>query len=118
MKQLLALAVGFAVSISAAQAEIAEAEYFNSAAHVSGLVHTEREPRAKKFFYLMPGRIKFYHYEWVMPDGSKRVKVEEQKRVGVQDMRPLKESNPNLAFGLPVLQQLWLATLNVVTAVK
>jgi hypothetical protein len=90
----------------------AQAEDINKAAHISALVHTERDKRAKKFLYLVPGKIKFYHYEWVMPDGSTLIKVEAHKMPGVYDRRDLKESHPNVAMTLPVVQQLLLAGIN------
>lgn len=102
------IALSFAFMMLPARAQ----ETLNKAAHISALVHCEREPRAKKFLYLIPGRVKFYHYEWVMPDGSTVIKVESHKMPGVYDRRTLVESHPNWAIGLPIAQQIFLAGMN------
>lgn len=96
-------------------AQAQESDTLNKAAHISALVHCEREPRAKKFLYLVPGKIKHYHYEVVMPDGSTVVKVQDYKMPGVYDRRELKESHPNIAIALPAVQQFLLAGINAGT---
>lgn len=93
-------------------------ENINKAAHISALVHCERAPRSKKLLCLLPGKIKQYHYEWIMPDGSTATKVVPEKMPGVYDRRELRESHPNLAIALPVLQQLFLGGLNITNLIR
>lgn len=96
---LKALSLALLFSCSAAWAAD-----LNKAAYRTALIHTERDPRAKKFFWLMPGKIVRWHYEWVMPDGSTVTKVEETHLDNVPDRRPLRESHPNLAIIVPATQ--------------
>lgn len=117
MKKILALAFCFVASTSSANADEQEAT-INKAAHVSGLVHCEREKRLKRYLWLKPGRIKFYHYEMVMPDGSTIVKVQDYKIAGVYDRRPFRESNPNLAIALPILNLGLQAGMNATNTLK
>lgn len=78
----------------------------NKAAHLTALVHTTREKRSWKSLKLLPGKIDKYYYEWVMPDGTVRIKIESHPLTteGVADRRPLSESHPNVQAALTVLQ--------------
>lgn len=70
----------------------------NNAAHLTALIHTTRAPRSWKYLKLWPGKIEKYYYEWVMPDGTVRIKIESHPLTdeGVADRRPLSESRPNV----------------------
>jgi hypothetical protein len=70
----------------------------NNAAHLTALIHTTRQPRSWKTGFMLPGKVEKYYYEWVMPNGEVRVKVESHPLTdqGVADRRPFSESHPNL----------------------
>ncbi|MBX9937667.1 MAG: hypothetical protein K2Y32_00355 [Candidatus Obscuribacterales bacterium] len=78
----------------------------NNAAHLTALVHTTRAPRSWKSLKILPGKIEKYYYEFVMPDGTVRIKVQSHPLTaeGVADRRPLSESHPNVQATLTVLQ--------------
>lgn len=98
--------------------ETQHAKQINTAAHMTALIHTDRDKRAKKFLWLKPGKIIKWHYEWVMPDGSTVTKVEDHKLADVYDRRCLKETNPNAAIALPILQAVLNTGMNTVTAMR
>lgn len=117
-KIILLVLSAFLISTCAAQAD--EEAPLNNAAHLTALIHTTREKRSWKWLYLKPGKIDKYYYEWVMPNGEVRVKIETSPLTnqGVADRRPLSESHPNLnaaivagqtlgAVGGPSLARLW-----------
>jgi len=81
----------------------AHAEDMNPETRLTALIHTERAKRDKKFFCLVPGKIIKWHYELVMKDGTTKTKTFDKEIKGVYDRRPLRESHPNSAIVLPIL---------------
>lgn len=117
-EKVIAIACGLLLAVPAAAAE--EEAPLNNAAHLTALVHTTRKGRSWKTGFLLPGKIDKYYYEWVMPNGEVRIKIESHPLTdeGVADRRPLSESHPNLnaaivagqtlgAMGGPSLARLW-----------
>lgn len=82
---------------------VAQAEDLNQGIQLSTLIHTPRAKRSKKYFWLVPGKITSWHYQYVMPDGTTRIKIEDHKIEGVYDGRDLRESHPNAAIIMPTL---------------
>lgn len=117
-KLILSLMASLMVAFPPALAD--EEAPLNNAAHLTALIHTTRAKRSWRSLYLIPGKIDKYYYEWVMPNGEVRVKIESHPLTseGVADRRPLSESHPNLnaaivagqtlgAMGGPSLARLW-----------
>lgn len=120
MQKKLITALLLALLAMPASAQDDPAAPLNNAAHLTALIHTTRQPRSWKTGFLLPGKIDKWYYEWVMPDGTVRVKIESHPLTdeGVADRRPLSESHPNLnaaivagqtlgAMGGPSLARLW-----------
>ena len=82
----------------------AQESTFNNVAHLAGLIHVDREPRAKKFFWIKPGKVRFWYYQWILEDGSTKTKVETHQVKQAPDLRPLRESHPNISLLLPTFQ--------------
>ena len=112
MPYLLILFAALCISITAARADempTSPNETINKVSHLSALVRTDRKARSWKTFKLMPGKVTYWYYEWILADGSKVTKVTNQKIKGVPDLRPLKESHPNLAIVVPTVTALGAA---------
>ena len=82
----------------------------NKAPHLASLVRTDRAPRSWKTLWLVPGKPKFYYYEWVEMDGSIATKVETSPIKGVPDCRIFSDSHPNLNLILVPVQFVGVGT--------
>lgn len=68
----------------------------NASIELQALIRTDRLPRAKKYLWLVPGKVYRWYYSWILQDGSTVTKVETKPIKGIQDDRPLDESHPNM----------------------
>lgn len=82
----------------------------NKAPHLASLVRTDRAPRSWKTLWLVPGKPKFYYYEWVEMDGSIATKVETSPIKGIPDRRIFSDSHPNLNLILVPVQFVGVGT--------
>lgn len=99
MKKLLS---SMSVLLLTASPALAVEGDLNKMAHIAALTHTERAPRPKKWFWTKPGKIIFWHYDWVLEDGTHRTQVLDHPLGNhIPDERPWVERQPNMSRLLP-----------------
>ena len=88
------------------------ADTINPADHLAALVATDRAPRSWKFLKLVPGKVTYWYYQYVLADGSTVTRVTNAPIKQAPDRRPLRESHPDLAILVPGVQTSSSAALN------
>jgi hypothetical protein len=96
----LSIAVSVVVALFATT-PVHAAETINRMAHISACIHSDRLPRTWKTLYLIPGKIQYWQYEWIMEDGSVVIQVLTYPLKHVPDRRPFSDSHPNMAIIMP-----------------